>query len=680
MQIVCSEGYVIMNIVEKLHKEFLVEASSSPILLNDLAAMEKYIAESYMGRSLIELLQNADDANSSKFYINKLKNNTYLIANNGREFTEKDLYALCRSGASTKRRKSGTIGFRGIGFKSVVNYAKTVHLISGDIKATFSREKTRKEIPDIEMAPLIRIPHVFNGESFSKETEKVLKNGYTTVFIFETENDSLENEIQDFNINCMIFLRNLSEIFCHGKQDKFWKTDGRKISKISKFVTCFDGREKLSWLVFSSEKNKPCDIAFCYDGNKVVPALKEAVVHSFMPTNNNLSIPIKINGDFSTDPSRTKITIDNETIEAVKKCGNFLSEIAINIIDSGKDELNIIKIISMGKIDPLSNIRGKCISDYFIECVHENIKKYFQTLANGKNIYYQQIGIADNDFDEIIKKIDSVGIKQERERGILGLTDLLKIIGISTIPTEKILDVMETIECEKSTRIQILADTVHNSRLGINQDIREKVKKAKLLEYENGIKSIEEQCENDIVEESYQGAVIEKLGSFSSLEWFAKQMNIHLQNNNSMKKEIAIEKSKNTKFINHIIKKWRSVEENFLQFVQDLPNVETAIDVADKNIGYDIEVTLKNSEHEYYEIKSVNRMGESFSMTNNEFSSAIQYKEKYKLAVVQQGKNQFNVCIITDPANSLNLTKRVTRWEWYCREYSGEVFQAEIEN
>ena len=131
-----------MNIVEKLHKEFLIEASSSPILLNDLAAMEKYIAESYMGRSLIELLQNADDAYATKFCIRKIKNNTYLIANNGREFTEEDLYALCRSGASTKRRKSGTIGFRGIGFKSVVNYSKTVHLISGNIRTTFSRDKT----------------------------------------------------------------------------------------------------------------------------------------------------------------------------------------------------------------------------------------------------------------------------------------------------------------------------------------------------------------------------------------------------------------------------------------------------------------------------------------------------------------------------------------------------------
>ena len=45
------------------------EAINSPLLLSDLANMEKYISESYQGRSLIELLQNADDALATKFLI-----------------------------------------------------------------------------------------------------------------------------------------------------------------------------------------------------------------------------------------------------------------------------------------------------------------------------------------------------------------------------------------------------------------------------------------------------------------------------------------------------------------------------------------------------------------------------------------------------------------------------------
>ena len=74
-------------LIKKLHDEFLNEAKQSPILLSDLANLEKYISESYSERSLIELIQNADDANSTKFYITIINDNAVLVANNGDFFT-----------------------------------------------------------------------------------------------------------------------------------------------------------------------------------------------------------------------------------------------------------------------------------------------------------------------------------------------------------------------------------------------------------------------------------------------------------------------------------------------------------------------------------------------------------------------------------------------------------------
>ena len=52
---------------------------------------------------------------------------------------------------------------------------------------------------------------------------------------------------------------------------------------------------------------KPVNTTFRKDeksnGNETVMAREnEAVFHSFMPTNNRVNIPLKINGDFSTDP------------------------------------------------------------------------------------------------------------------------------------------------------------------------------------------------------------------------------------------------------------------------------------------------------------------------------------------------------------------------------------------
>lgn len=52
-----------MEIVKNIHDIFLDEANKSPILMSDLANMEKYISESYTERSLIELLKMQTEVN-----------------------------------------------------------------------------------------------------------------------------------------------------------------------------------------------------------------------------------------------------------------------------------------------------------------------------------------------------------------------------------------------------------------------------------------------------------------------------------------------------------------------------------------------------------------------------------------------------------------------------------------
>ena len=48
---------------------------------------------------------------------------------------------------------------------------------------------------------------------------------------------------------------------------------------------------------------------------------------SFMPTNNRVNIPLKINGDFSTDPSRTKIVLDTETTDTINNVVELFGKI-----------------------------------------------------------------------------------------------------------------------------------------------------------------------------------------------------------------------------------------------------------------------------------------------------------------------------------------------------------------
>lgn len=119
---------------------------------------------------------------------------------------------------------------------------------------------------------------------------------------------------------------------------------------------------------------------------------------------------------------------------------------------------------------------------------------------------------------------------------------------------------------------------------------------------------------------------------------------------------------------------------NVAAVLELLDDIDYVVDVSTQNLGYDLEALLKNGKRRYYEVKSVNKLGELISITNNEYSTASQYKENYYLAIANQSDVSIDICFIKNPINSLFLSKRVTRWEWICDEYEGEVITTNLGN
>lgn len=200
--------------LEKVRRPLLEEAKNSPTLLSDLAGLEQYIAESYDARSFVELLQNADDAGAARFTIQRV-GDSLLVANDGRPFTRPDFESLCRSAASSKER-GASIGYRGIGFKSVVGFAHTAHIFSGELEVTFSRERTAREIPEATRVPLVRIPHPVDGSQrrqIATALDRMTREGFHTVFAFTNLLASgIEAEFAAFDPTSLLFLRNIRQV------------------------------------------------------------------------------------------------------------------------------------------------------------------------------------------------------------------------------------------------------------------------------------------------------------------------------------------------------------------------------------------------------------------------------------------------------------------------------------
>ena len=197
-----------------IRQPLLEEALNSPALLSDLAGLENYIAESYNARSFVELLQNADDAGATRVAIQRA-GGLLMVANDGREFTQQDFESLCRSATSSKLR-GPSIGFRGIGFKSVVGFAKVIHLFSGELEATFSRELTAAAIPQATRVPLVRIPHPVEPglrAKFASSLTELKGEGYKTVFIFaDVIASGIEAEFAAFDPSSLLFLRHIRQV------------------------------------------------------------------------------------------------------------------------------------------------------------------------------------------------------------------------------------------------------------------------------------------------------------------------------------------------------------------------------------------------------------------------------------------------------------------------------------
>ena len=668
---------VILSLINILHDQFLDEAKKSPILLSDLANLEKYISESYSERSLIELIQNADDANSTRFYIELINDNAVLVANNGDYFSEDDVIALCRSGSSTKKRKSNTIGYRGIGFKSIVNYTNTVHLISGDIKLSFSKELTKKDLPEVENVPLVRIPHEFCGNEFENEINKVINEGYTTVFIFETKFDSILEEINSFDDSCLLFLRNLEHF--ESKTNTYKKINSiRKNEDNQNFISLTNGAENTDWLILTKEyENEKIDIAFLLENKNVKSMNKEkAVIHSFMPTKNQFCIPCKVNGDFSTDPSHTKIVIDDESINTIKSLSDFFTYMISDILQNKHDDFKLISVISKIFIDPLSKFKSKNINDIFIDELKATIHKHL----NKEDILIQPKWLSEDSFIEIFDSDNKLLISDSLESKIPGIKQLLLNLNFEEAEFNEAMIKASNNEFSEDTRVDLVVKSIEKTRFTIDSEDKKAITNAKIIDTGENIETIKNKS-NKKVKKSFISKVEEKLSDKNDLKHFAKSFDMEyegIDEEKEVKKPQIIENNTNVSFKRTNLTKWRKVEQNVTEFLKECDNLKNVQDVSTINLGYDTSATNEKGEDLFFEIKSVKSLGDSITMTNNEYSNAHKYKENYYLVIASQNQSSLEMVFISNPIENLQLNKRVVRWEWVCDGYDGKYFKTDF--
>lgn len=667
-----------MPMIDYIREQFIKEAQNSPMLLADLASMESYISESYSGRSLIELIQNADDAGASEFYVELPNNGELIVANNGRPFNESDLVSLCRSGSSTKKRKGNTIGFRGIGFKSVINYSEEVYLFSGGYRIKFSKALTRGVLNTTVNVPLIRIPHDVES-SFCSDRVASLLTKYNTVFLFKIRNSSFIDELEEFQNSCMLFLHNVERFTVEGLKRQSYSIEREVINSTQNFVRLHNANSLAEdeWLVIKSgNKQSPASMAFkMVDGHTIPAKANESVIHSFMPTREKLSFPAKINGDFSTDPSRTKIVYDEETFFAINECVEIAIKYFSGVLSSQQDTYGVLSVLSSAAVDPLSSIKGKTVNDLFVT----QLKNCVINCVGNKPFLCPSF-LTESEYIKICSRLGYsyfLDVAQNSD-----LTKFLSSMSVPYLPFGDVLSASREIEYSKATRIAIITEVIKETRFGGSKQLLDDFSVAKLFDTSNGIFDISHIRTYSDIDPDFFETLVGKVGSFKDVENLLKKYNIftdkYIEQQTKLTSKIATFKQKQYSK-KDVIPKWRSVEKNVATVLETLQGVSAVKDVSEQNLGYDLEVVLDNGEKQFIEVKSVSSLGDSISITNNEYSTANQYQKQFILAITCQSDNAIEICLVSNPIYTLSLTKRVVRWEWVCDQYAGKVIKKEFE-
>ncbi len=99
---------------------------------------EQQTTGDYNGRQILELLQNADDAKASLVSFKLDTNNKELVFyNDGESFTLEGIKSIMIPHYSSKV-SSTYIGNKGLGFRSILNWANSVSIYSACLKIEFS--------------------------------------------------------------------------------------------------------------------------------------------------------------------------------------------------------------------------------------------------------------------------------------------------------------------------------------------------------------------------------------------------------------------------------------------------------------------------------------------------------------------------------------------------------------
>lgn len=215
-----------MSLATDIRNRYIREYRTEKFRLESDYKEDEQRKADYHGRELLELLQNVDDTavNSDLETVDVLleyKNNIFTVSNNGTMFTEETIERLCHGSASNKN--DDFIGNKGTGFRSLLNWGKSIEIHSNGFHIGFSPEYADSEFEKISSEEIIfsqhqNVPNLTFPVLHCPYEAEPYDNGYdTTIRIvtseeFQEDEQNILSQLESFDYKSLLFLPNITAI------------------------------------------------------------------------------------------------------------------------------------------------------------------------------------------------------------------------------------------------------------------------------------------------------------------------------------------------------------------------------------------------------------------------------------------------------------------------------------
>ncbi len=419
----------------------------------------------YNGRQILELLQNCDDQSATKVKIVlNTNNNIFSIENDGIAFSLEGYRSLFIANLSSKTDKQKHIGNKGLGFRSIINWANELEIISNKVSLTYSnhlikdffennfsvedRNKIRTEFNKGDNEIPVAFLAMPNIQEFGlHEYATKIQINYK-----KSEEEHILEQLDVIDTDSLLFLNSIQKISLEidGNVKEFTK-NAESSEEVENIVITTKTINEVSWKVYTLEGKIDKDCIENEEDKETNFQIKIAIadnftkpnsyLFSFFPTNIKFDQEYILHATFELDSTRNQVINSEKNKFLLKKIVEFTIEVA-KLHSQSEVNYNALRILNYKhKADVLDKYGYYDLIDKALE--NEPIYPCLDNTYKAKNeiLYVDNLlsnillnnGLADEMSNHLIPTDDSVEIedillKQKVDRDLLLLTDLQEFV------------------------------------------------------------------------------------------------------------------------------------------------------------------------------------------------------------------------------------------------------------